>query len=590
MNDRWLAREQTVALALLVCWLCAGCGSQTPVATLAEKTGETRLATDGSATPETVVDAPPRESLPDDWFEDRTAQSGIDFAYRNGREGEQYTVLETVGGGVAALDYDQDGDMDLFFPGGGTITGSPLKVRGLPGKLYRNEGNWKFHDATAEAGLELAGDYSIGCSVGDFNGDGYPDLFVTAYGRSRLFQNLGTGKFFDITDKVNLIVDGFSSASVWADVNRDSWPDLYVAGYLSDALQDGTYCGDNLRKIKDVCGPRLYHGAQDRLFLNDQGKTFTEITSKAGLSAEGKGLGVLTADFNRDGWLDFYVANDTTYNQMYLGASNQVFAEVGALAGVATDSKGTPQGSMGIDYGDYDGDGRGDLWVTNFERESNTLYRSLAVGEFGDATLAARLAHVGRPQVGFGTGFIDFDADGWLDLYVLNGHVAYYTGQSPYLQSPLLIRNNEGKIFTDLSAKGGPYFSSMHAGRGAASVDLDNDGALDLVCVHQNAPVTLLRNRQPPKHWTRVELINQTKGAAIGAEVTVDYHGRSLVRAVVGGAGYLSCSDPRIVLPAVDHQPREVTVRWLSGKKERFRKVPVRQSVRLMEGEGDAAE
>ena len=524
----------------------------------------------------------------DDWFEDMTSRSGIDFTYRNGREGEQFTVLETVGGGVAALDFDQDGDMDLFFLGGGTITGPPLKTAGLPSRLYRNDGDWKFVDVTEQTGLGDPGDYSLGCAVGDFDRDGFPDLFITCHGRSRLYRNNGAGAFSEVSQSLGLSIEGLSTGAVWADVNRDGWPDLYVAGYLQIPADDVQSCGDTLRKIRDICGPRLYPAAQDRLFLNRMGKGFEEVTQQAGIGNRGKGLGVLAADINNDGWIDIYVANDTTNNELYLGSPNFPFREMGMIAGVATDANGTPQGSMGIDFGDFDGDENGDLWVTNFERESNTLYRSAGNGVFNDATLSAKLASVSRPQVSFGTGFVDFDSDGWLDLYVLNGHVAYFTGQSPYLQRPLVLQNQQGRSFTDVSDIAGPYFSVPHAGRGAASADLDNDGAVDLVLIHQNAPAVILKNRKTPTNWIRVELRGRTSDVdAVGAVASVEYQGRRLVRVVVGGAGYLSSSDRRIVFPADDDLPKDVKVRWLGGKEEIFRKIPVQQNLQLVEGTGE---
>lgn len=569
----------------LICSSGLGCGARS-----VPQSGESGQPAEAASEPidqsSTVTDTRPAHA--EDWFEDMTAQSGVDFAYRNGREGKLFTVLETVGGGVAAFDYDQDGDIDLFILGGGTITGPPLKTAGLPSRLYRNDGDWKFTDVTEQAGLGEPGDYSLGCAVGDFDRDGYPDLFVTCHGRSRLYRNTGAGSFTDVTQTMGLSIDGLSTGAVWADVNRDGWPDLFVAGYLQIDADDDQSCGDTLRKIRDVCGPRLYPAAQDRLFLNRMGKGFEEVTQQAGIGNQGKGLGVLAADINEDGWIDIYVANDTTNNELYLGGPDFPFLETAMIAGVATDANGTPQGSMGIDFGDYDGDGKGDLWVTNFERESNTLYRSVGNGVFTDATLSAQLASLSRPQVSFGTGLVDFDSDGWLDLYVLNGHVAYFTGQSPYLQRPLLLRNQQGRSFADVSDIAGAYFGLSHAGRGAASADLDNDGAIDLVLVHQNAPVVLLRNRQTPANWIRVELRGTTSDLdAVGAVASMDYQGRRLIRAVVGGAGYLSCSDRRIVFPTEDDRPRDIKVRWLGGKEEVFRSVPVRTNMQLVEGTGE---
>ena len=542
--------------------------------------------------PQTPLPAP-RPAQTDDWFEDMTEQSGVHFAFRTGWEGGHYTVLESMGGGVAMWDFDGDGNLDIFFPGGGTIDGTPRKIAGRPPALYRNVGAdvgaGQFVDVTVAAGLGTAGDYSRACAVADFNCDGLPDLFVVCFGRSQLLRNNGDGTFQEVAGPAGLVTDGFNSAAAWADVDRDGCPDLYVASYLNIPRDDTRSCDDTLRGIRDVCGPWAYPGTQDRLFRNCGDGSFEEITKTAGLSDEGKGLGVVAADVNEDGWIDFYVANDTTNNHLYLGGPGLRFQESGLLAGVATNENGTAQGSMGVDFGDYDGDGHGDLWVANYEREDDTLYRWLNGANFSNATLAAGLGGISRPCVGFGTGFADFDSDGWLDLYVINGHVLYRRGESPYLQPPLLYHNLQGKKFQSGCDQGGPYFSIPHAGRGAASGDLDNDGAPDLVVVHQNDPVVLLKNRLTPQHWIRTELRGvQSNPDAVGAAVSLAYQGRRLVRFVTGGGGYASHADRRILFPNADGQPQDVTVRWPSGKTEVFRRVPVCRRNLLIEGAGDS--
>ncbi|MCY2996453.1 MAG: CRTAC1 family protein [Planctomycetota bacterium] len=530
-----------------------------------------------------------RPVQPDDWFEDVTERSGVRFAFRTGWEGGHYTVLESMGGGVAMLDYDGDSDLDIFFPGGGKIFGTPRKIEGRPPALYRNDGDGHFVDVTVAAGLGTAGDYTRACAVADFNCDGFPDLFVVCFGRSQLLRNNGDGTFREVAGQAGLVTDGFNSTAAWADVDRDGCPDLYVAAYLNIPPDDTKSCDDTLRGIRDVCGPWAYPGAPDRLFRNRGDGTFEEITRTAGLSDEGKGLGVVAADVNQDGWIDFYVANDTTDNHLYLGGPGLRFQEAGLMAGVATNENGTAQGSMGVDFGDYDGDGHGDLWVTNYEREDDTLYRWLSGASFSNATLAVGLGGISRPYVGFGTGFVDFDSDGWLDLFVINGHVLYHRGEGPYQQPAMLFRNRTGQTFQNVTASGGPYFSIPHAGRGAAYGDLDNDGAPDLVVVHQNDPVVLLRNRLTPRNWIRTVLRGiQSNPDAVGAAVSLEYQGRKLVRFVNGGGGYASHADRRILFPNADGQPRDVTVRWPSGKTEVFRDVPVCRTSLLIEGAGES--
>ncbi len=528
----------------------------------------------------------PRDPQPADWFEDVTDRSGIHFTYQNGREGGLYTVVETVGGGVAMIDFDQDGDLDLFFPGGGAIAGPPPRFEGRPAALYRNDGQWQFVDVTAQAGLDGAGDYSLGVAVGDYDRDGFPDLLVTCYGASRLYHNNRDGGFEDATATSGLGLNGFYTAAVWADVDRDGWPDLYVVGYVRCEGREDKECIESLSGIRDTCGPWHYPALPDRLFRNRRDGTFEDITSAAGLSDTGKGLGVVAADFDRNGWLDFYVANDTVANHLYLGRADAKFDETGLVAGVSMGYAGNPEGSMGVDVGDFDGDGRGDLFVTNFEVEDNALYRAVSDTSFVDHTLQAKLGDVCRRYVGFGTGFVDFDLDGWLDLFVINGSVHYVTGRTPYVQPAFVFRNLGGR-FENVSARAGPYFSLGHVGRGAAVGDLDNDGALDLAIVHQNSPVTLLRNRLTERNWLRVTLrATDTAPDAVGATATIEYQGRSLVRHVRGGAGYLSHFDQRILFPVEDDQPRQVTVHWLSGRTEVFTDLPARETTELVEGAG----
>jgi len=287
-----------------------------------------------------------------------------------------------------------------------------------------------------------------------------------------------------------------------------------------------------------------------------------------------------------DGWVDFFVANDATLNYFYTGAATLPLAESALGLGVATTVEGNPEGSMGVDFGDYDGDGLGDLWFTNYEAEDNALCRRRRDGGFSRVTLPANLGN-GRSHVGFGTGLVDFDSDGWLDIFVTNGHVLYRTGVGTYEQLPLLYRNQQGQKFDDISTKGGAYFDVRHAGRGVAIGDLDNDGAPDIVVVHQDEPVALLRNRNLPKHWYRLELqAIQTEPSAVGARVSLEFQGRTLVRHIRVGTGYLSHSDQRILLPAEDDQPRQLTVFWPSGKVELFPLEETCRAYRLVEGSG----
>ncbi|MBW3541854.1 MAG: CRTAC1 family protein [Planctomycetes bacterium] len=531
-----------------------------------------------------VGDEPAAPARQGDWFEDVTARTGVDFSYRNGREGGQFTILETVGGGAAVFDYDGDGDGDVAVAGGGTI--SSERAKGRAPVLLRNAGDWHFNDVTAAAGLEAPGDYSHACSVADFNSDGFADLLITAYGRNRLYRNQGDGSFTEVAGEAGLDGESWSTAAAWGDVDRDGLTDVFVAAYLTWNLKHNRPCLTG--GVRDVCPPQNYPPAQDRLFRNLGDGRFEEMTEPAGVSDDGRGLGVLAGDFNADGWIDFYVANDTVANDLYWGGPDWQMREGALLAGAAVSEFGSPEGSMGVEFGDVDDDGDGDLFVTNFEMEDNSLYLSESSELFTHATVAAGLTGRARPLVGFGTGLADFDLDGRLDLFVVNGHVYYGGGRTSYEQPALLFRNAGGKRFDDVSERGGPWFAASHPARGVAVGDLDDDGAPDLVVVRQNEPVTFLRNRHTARNWLRVRLIGTASARdAVGAAVTVDFDGREVVRFVTSGAGYLSHFDSRILLPA-EGEASVVTVRWPAGLLEEFGPLALRQTHVLVQGRGEA--
>ncbi|MFO0870308.1 MAG: CRTAC1 family protein [Pirellulales bacterium] len=530
-----------------------------------------------------------RPPSPDDWFVDLTATSGVNFTYHNGQEGEQYTLLETVGGGCALLDFDRDGDLDLFFPGGGTIsTSTPPVIGGRSPALYRNDGDWKFVEVTAPAGWSTPPDYTHGATSADFDGDGFCDLFVTAYGRCRLYHNLGDGTWADVSDASGASFVGWSTAAAWGDVDGDGWLDLYVAQYVQWDPAQNPVCQDPRTGRREVCPPQRFAPAADRLFRNRADGTFVEVTAAAELSDQGRGLGVVAADINGDGWLDYYVANDAGPNHLYLGGPQFPLRETALTAGVAFQELGLPEGSMGVDLADYNGDGRADLWVTNFELEDNALYRGEADGLFRHATVAAGLAGVCFAHVGFGTAFDDLDGDGRPDLVVLNGHVFYGGGQSRYRQPAFLFRNRDGQRFENASASGGPYFHLPHAGRGLAVGDLDNDGDLDLVMVQQNEPVVLLSNRRTAASWVRFQLRGvRQHGEAIGARLEVMSGPTRLVRWLRSGAGYLSQFDSRVLVPA--EGPVDLVVTWPGGAREQFSSLAPGRTHDIVEGTGQAA-
>ncbi len=351
----------------------------------------------------------------EDWFEDITAKSGVDVVYRTGRDAQRLAILETVGGGVCLFDVDGDGDLDLYVPGGGQLDSRTGAASGLPGALFRNDGDFHFLNVTTESGLSVATDYSHAAVAGDYDRDGDLDLFVTCFGQSRLYCNRA-GMFVDVTAEAGLTSQGWDVTAVFADLTGDGWPDLYVATYVDFDSRNALPCG-RLPDRPDVCPPQNYPALPDRLYVNQGDGSFQDRSAEAGVTQLGRGLGVLAADLNQDGWLDVYVANDGDANFLYWGGPEFPFKEGALMAGVAVSEKGAAEGSMGLDATDVDGDGRPELAVTNFELEDNDLYRNLGGGQFEHATAHFGLAGIGRAYVRFGTGLYDFNGDNWPDWY-----------------------------------------------------------------------------------------------------------------------------------------------------------------------------
>jgi hypothetical protein len=536
-----------------------------------------------------------------DYFVDVTAASGVDFTYRNGQEADHFSILETVGGGVALLDYDRDGLLDVFVTGGGYFGGPDRKqIAGHPSRLYRNLGNWRFQDVTREAGLDGPLFYTHGCAVADYDNDGWPDLLVTGWGRLALYHNEPDGKggrrFVEVTHRAGLTDTLWSTSAAWGDLNGDGFPDLYVCHYVNWSFANDPFCKDYQNgERRDVCSPRVFNGLPHTLYRNNGDGTFRDTSRKAGLRPDGKGLGVLIADLDDDGRPDVYVANDTSGNFLYLNRGHGRLEEVATDAGVALADNGAPTGSMGVDAADYDGSGRLSLFVTNYQHEAHALYRNRGGGQFTYGSHNAGISALGLIYVGFGTGFLDFDRDGAEDLFISNGHVVRYPPPPREVQQvPLLLRNTRTPgtpphrvRFEDVSARAGPFFQARHTGRGVAFGDLDNDGRTDIVISHLNEPVVLLRNNvDNGHHWLGVELIGKPCRDLVGAKLVLEVGGRRLVRTVKGGGSYLSSSDRRVVFGLGD-EPRSgrLTVRWPSGKIESRDDLAVDRYWQLEEGQ-----
>jgi RNA polymerase sigma factor (sigma-70 family) len=583
----------------------------------------------GGKPPEIAEAAPVPEKPAHDHalFQDVTAGSGLRFTYRNGEEAGFYSILETLGGGVALIDYDGDGLLDIFVTGGGRFDRTEEearkdpkarpKVLGRPCKLYRNLGNFKFRDVTREAGLDGIAFYTHGVAVADYDRDGWPDLFVTGYGRVALFRNVPDGKggrkFVDVTKEAGLGGPGagalgghfWATGAAWGDLDGDGWPDLYLCQYVDWSLANNPECSYDGR-TRDICPPKQFKARPHALYRNNGKGGFADVTKAAGIRCDrddeeyGKGTGVVLADVNGDGRPDIFVANDTTGNFLYLNRSTPgqlKFEELSLQLGVARDPQGVPNGSHGVDAGDPFGIGLPSLWVTNYENELHGLYRNAktAGGQpfFQHATVAAGIVAIGRRSVGWGTAFVDVDNDGWEDLVIATGHLLRHPSLSPLRQKPVLLRNQGGGRFEDISRRGGSYFQAAHRGRGLAVGDLNNDGRPDLIFSNVNEPVTILRNvADPGHHWLGVHLMGKQHADVTGARVTLEVGGLARTRCVKAGGSYLSSGDRRLLfgLGKADRVGR-LTVEWPSGtpRREHWDNLPLGRYHRLAQGSGKSS-
>jgi enediyne biosynthesis protein E4 len=539
------------------------------------------------------------------WFEDMTAASGINFTYRNGEEADHMSIIESLGGGVAAFDYDGDGLIDLYFTGGGYYEGK--KVRGHAGRMYKNLGNFKFKDVTKEVGLDRGVQFSHGVAVGDINRDGFPDLLVTGYDRLTLYLNVpaeGGRKFEDVTEQARLTERMWSSGAAFADLDGDGYPDLYVChygdwGFDTNHPEFCTYDG----KTRDVCPPKKFKPLPHTFYRNNRDGTFTEMSKELKLRADGKGLGVLIVDVNGDGKPDLYVANDTDDNFLYLNRTKPggplAFEELGGLAGVARDNRAQANGSMGLDAGDPVRTGRPALFVTNYEGELHALYVNQTTREPKDQSEIVLfdfeshrngLQDVGRLMVGWGTAYLDLDRDGWEDLVIAHGHaIRFPVPAAGRAQFQKLLLNEKGK-FIGISNRGGSYFRSRHNGRGMAVADLDNDGKPDLVFNNLNEPAAILRNVVPTdNHWVGFELSGEKFRDITGGRIVVEAGGETHTRFVKAGGSYASVNDRRYVVgigkaTKID----KVTVHWAYGKPQEWKDLAADRYWKLTEGQNEA--
>jgi hypothetical protein len=553
---------------------------------------------------------------------------GINFQHRNGATGEHY-YIETFGGGCAFFDFDNDGWLDVFLLQSGELPGLGLRVKGsttnpqpstlnsqpFGNALYRNR-NGTFTDVTRGSGLENTG-YGMGVAVGDFDNDGFDDLFITSYPRCYLFRNQkGTGKFADVTapasressTRAGVAGEGrWATSATFVDYDRDGLLDLYVCHYAQWSFQTNKGCLNPHGK-KSYCAPDLYDGDADSLYHNNGGGTFSDVTAKAGLAdIRRRGLGVAAFDYNDDGWVDLYVANDRQPNMLLRNNGNGTFSEVGTEAGASYSDSGTPLAGMGVAIGDYNNDGREDVFVTNFSGESNSLYRNDGSGTFTEVSAPARLAAPSLPFLAFGCEFLDFDNDGFKDLIVGNGHtnddVEQFVNNVTYKERKQLFRNVGNGTFDEMQ-EGLRDLNKPCVTRGLAVGDYDNDGDLDVLANNQNDAAQLLQNNNSPlpqrgrgdggegNNWIAFKLVG-TKGNRNGAhaKVTIRYGSGKQFSEVRSGSSYCAHSDRRVYFGlGKAKQVGEVTIRWLNGSTERLTDLQANRIAVVTEGKGVTGE
>ena len=534
-------------------------------------------------------------------FVEAESSSGLTFNHVNGATG-QYYMAEQMGAGVALFDYDNDGDLDVFLVQGGPLdSAAASSTAGPTSRLFRNDltvssdgrRSLRFTDITDRAGLSLRV-YGMGVAVGDIDNDGWLDLLVTSFGPERLYRNNGDGTFADVTARAGVSDALWSTSAAFVDYDRDGDLDLFVANYLDFSLAGNKVCHDSVG-ARDYCSPRAYRPVPDRLYRNDGTGRFTDVTEPSGISrADGAGLGVATGDYDSDGWPDLYVANDATPNQLWINRHDGTFVDNGLLSGAAVNAAGNPEGSMGIASGDFDADGHEDLFVTNIVGETFALYAGDGKGNFEDVRTRTGLAAPTAALTGFGTDWIDYDNDGWLDLFVANGAVnvieALRGDARPFRMRNQLFRNTGAGRFEETSAVAGAAFARADVGRGAAFGDVDNDGLVDIVVTNNGGPARLLLNRSGSgNHWIAVRL-SQPGGNrfAYGAMVGIERTGRpTLWRRARTDGSYLSANDIRVHFglgPSAEIDA--VVVQWPDGNVERWRKPEIDRVLALRRGTG----
>ncbi|MEE8467580.1 MAG: CRTAC1 family protein [Planctomycetota bacterium] len=541
----------------------------------------------GSETHETSP-TPADDSLHEAWFQEQSRERGLIFQHRSGHEGMFY-FPELMGGGVALFDMDGDGDLDVFLVQSGSLSGD-----GAPAAqhaLFANQGDGTFVDVSATAGVATHG-YGMGVAAGDYDGDGDVDLYVTNVGANVLLQNDGTGHFQDVTQAAGVGDESWGTSACFFDYDADGDFDLFVANYVGWSKDTEQDCFDPSGQ-PDYCSPTTYDApTRDTLYRNEGDGTFTDISAAAGFGAAyGNGLGVVTGDFDGDGRLDLFVANDQTADQLWLNQGDDTFRDAAELRGCARDRNGSARAGMGTDTADLDDDGDLDILVVHLARETDGLFLNQGT-HFREETARAGIGQADIQMTRFGVGFADFDNDGLLDIFVASGRVNLtmqpISSEDPYAEPNVLLRGVGPCRWEVSSSGGGTAHPLIATSRGVAFGDLDGDGAIDLVVVNRDGPAHLLMNRAPARgHWLLAKIVEYGAADALGASVTFSVGDRRVRRDVKPGYGYCTANDPRVHLGLGElARVDEVVVRWLDGTRESFGPRQADRTIVLRRGEG----
>jgi hypothetical protein len=543
-------------------------------------------------------------------FKEVAEQVGLKFQHFNGMTGKFY-LPEITGSGAALFDFDNDGDLDVFLVQGNLLepntrpadTLFPWRGSQPPqGKLFRNDltinkdgsRRLSFTDVTESSGI-VANGYGMGVAIGDINNDGLPDLYVTNLGSNQMYLNKGNGKFVDVTKESGTDDSRWSTSASFFDYDRDGWLDLMIVNYADFSVTNSPNCFA-ATTARDYCTPRVFRAPGNRLLHNKGNGSFEDVTAAAGVDKEfGHGLGIVTADFNDDGWIDIYVANDGDPNQLWINQKNGTFSNEALLAGAAINRNGQAEAGMGVDAGDFDGNGTDDIFVTHLMDETNTLYTNMTRGLFEDRTREAGLGMPGRRFTGFGTLFFDYDNDGWLDLFIANGAVQLLPDlvrkKDPFpLGQPNQLFHNTGKgSFVEVTDQAGPELQLIEVSRGAAFGDLDNDGDTDVLVTNNNGPTRLYLNQVGNQnHWLGLKVTGKSGRDMLGARIEVIVSEKNVLRRRARTDGsYLSANDPRVLVGLGNATRVEtVRVRWPDGSGEEWKDLKADQYVSLKQGSG----